>query len=206
MPANPTDLPTGGGDLPPGGGVPLPPPPPTPPCRTIIIVVAVIVFLITLLFPRFLPPEPVTTILLIRHAEKVDNSAGSLLTGAGTARANELVHVARQAGIQKIYATEFVRTQLTVQPLATALGLPVDTTFPAQNVPGLVGDILANHRGQTVLVAHHSNGIPDIVQRLGGLPVPPIDDATEFDRLHVIHHHSREVKVTLLRYFAPLPP
>lgn len=41
-------------------------------------------------------------------------------------------------------------------------------------VERLVTDVLAKHRGQTVLVVSHSNTVPAIVERFGGKPVPAI--------------------------------
>src|SRR4029453_9075189 len=71
--------------------------------------------------------RPVTTIILVRHAEKniEPNNPNPNLSPAGQARAQELVRVLGNAGITAIYATQFVRTQQTAQPLATHLGLPV---------------------------------------------------------------------------------
>ncbi len=158
------------------------------------------------LVPRFFA-DPETIIFIIRHGEKsLAPGKDPPLTPAGEARAQELVHVMRSASIQKIYASEFQRTQQTVRPLATALSLTVDTSFIGKDLTALASDILKNHRGQTVLVAHHSNTIPHIIALLGGGVIPPIDEANEFDRLYLIHHRRSDVTVTLLKYGAPAPP
>jgi broad specificity phosphatase PhoE len=47
------------------------------------------------------------------------------------------VHVAGTAGVAGIYATEFNRTQETVEPLASAMGLPV-VEVAGSDVAGLV--------------------------------------------------------------------
>lgn len=208
MPAIPVDIPGSGGNLPPvGGGAERPT---SLPCRIIVIIVAITVCILTIVIIRLLPFDQETIILIIRHAERAATPPNDppLRVPEGEARARELVHVAVGAGIQKIYASEFLRTQRTVEPLGLAIGEPVDTSFHTDNAAGLVNDILAHHRGQTVLVAHHSNTVPEIIQRLGGGVVPPIDDDTEFDRFYVIHHHRYSgVKVTLLKYgAAPVEP
>jgi broad specificity phosphatase PhoE len=207
MPAIPVELPGSGGNLPPGGGGEKKP---TPlPCRIIVIIVAIVVCILTIVVIRLLPLDQETVILLIRHAEKAAAPPNDppLLVPEGETRARELVRVVGGAGIQKIYASEALRSQKTVELLALAIGQPVDTTFHANNAAGLVNDILANHRGQTVLVAHHSNTVPEIIQRLGGGVVPSIDEVTEFDRFYVVHHHRYSgAKVTLLRYGAAPPP
>jgi broad specificity phosphatase PhoE len=160
------------------------------------------------LFPaRSASPDPETIILVIRHAEKSSEPGSDPpLSEAGKARARELVHVAREADVQKIYASEFLRTQQTVQPLAAALGLEVDATFRGKDLAALVKDILTHQRGRTVLVVHHSNTVPELIKLLGGGVVPPIDDAREFDRLYIVHHRNSGVTVTALRFGAASLP
>lgn len=154
------------------------------------------------LVPRF-SADPETIIFVIRHGEKSPApSKDPPLAPAGEARAQELVHVLRSANIQKIYASEFQRTQQTVRPLAAALSLTVDTSFIGKDLTALAGDILQNHPGQTVLVAHHSNTVPQLIALLGGGVIPPIDEATEFDRLYIVHHRQSGVTVTRMKYGA----
>src|SRR6266481_4067169 len=71
--------------------------------------------------------RPVTTVILIRHAEKVidPNNPDVDLSPAGQERAQELVRMFADSGINAIYATQYKRTQETVKPLADRLGLPV---------------------------------------------------------------------------------
>ncbi len=169
--------------------------------------VAAVGLLILVLFARSASPDPETVILVIRHAEKSSEPGNDPpLSEAGKARARELVHVAREANVQKIYASQFARTQQTVQPLATALGLTIDTSFRGKDLSALANDILTHQRGRTVLVAHHSNTVPELVKLLGGGVVPPIDDAHEFDRLYIVHHRNSGVTVTALRYGATSLP
>jgi phosphohistidine phosphatase SixA len=147
--------------------------------------------------------DPETIILIVRHAEKsTEPGTDPPLSAVGEARARELVHVAQASNVKKIYASEFRRTQQTVQPLATALGLSVDTSFRGKDLAGLANDILTSHRGEAVLVAHHSNTVPELIKLLGGGLVPPIDDKWEFDRLYIVHHRNSSVTVTALRYGA----
>src|SRR5215831_5142150 len=71
--------------------------------------------------------RPVTTIILVRHAEKIIDPADPdvELSPAGEGRARELVDLFGDSGINAIYATQYKRTQQTVKPLADKLGLPV---------------------------------------------------------------------------------
>lgn len=143
-------------------------------------------------------PRQVTTVMLIRHAEPGQTPpTNPSLNAAGQARAQTLRHVAGSAGVAAIFATELTRTQETVQPLATQLGLTV-TQLPAADVAGLVSQIRTNHRGQVVLVAGHSNTVPQIIQELGGGMVT-IGEG-EFDNLFVVTIHWKRVKLLRLKY------
>ena len=129
-----------------------------------------------------------TTIILVRHAEKAaEPAADPPLTAEGVARARTFAELVKDAGIQAIMSTQFERTKSTAAPIAEVLKLPVqqvDARLPQH--PKLVADeILAKHRGHTVLVVGHSNTLPAIVQALGA-PLPaPICDAG-YDNVFVV--------------------
>jgi 2,3-bisphosphoglycerate-dependent phosphoglycerate mutase len=159
---------------------------------------AVVVFAYLSTFRR-----PVTTIIVIRHAEKVidPNNPDVDLSPAGQARAQELVRVFGDAGINAIYATQFKRTQQTVKPLADKLGLPV-YQVNSKDTGDLVTQIRAQNSGQVVLVAGHNNTVPDIVAALGG-PTFPIIPETEFDNLYIVTvYRTGKAKVVKLKYGA----
>ena len=69
--------------------------------------------------------QPVTTVILVRHAEKniEPDNPNPALSLAGQERAQTLVHMLAGSAITDIYATQFIRTQSTVAPLADRLGL-----------------------------------------------------------------------------------
>jgi hypothetical protein len=151
-----------------------------------------------------------TTVLLVRHAERADNSANSPLSSPdGLARADALARVALPVGIEAIYATETCRTTQTVQPLALLLDLPIQiqpvgvldgiehcepeivakTLLFAGNMDALVDTILQDHAGGAVLIAGHSNTVPPMIEAFGA-PCPTsgcdtIDDDA-FDNLFVV--------------------
>lgn len=147
----------------------------------------------------------VTTVLVVRHAEKA--SAGGKdphLSAAGKVRAKDLAHAAGASGVTAIYATHFQRTQETVAPLAAALGL-TPIVKSADLTEELVEEIKNTRRGQTVLVCGHSDTVPDIVKRLSGVVVDPIPD-TRFDGLYVVTlHHDETGRATRVRYGKPTP-
>lgn len=162
---------------------------------------AVVVFAYFATFRR-----PATTVILIRHAEKIidPNNPDVDLSPAGQARAQEIVRMFGDAGINAIYATQFKRTQQTVKPLADKLGLPV-TQVNSKNTSDLVAQIRAQHSGQVIFIAGHNNTVPEIVAALGGPPFPVIPES-EFDNLYIVTvYRTGQAKVVKLKYGAASP-
>jgi len=127
----------------------------------------------------------VTTVILVRHAEKQSEGDDPSLTAAGRERAHALVHVLGEMDIAAVYSTPYARTRETAQPLAAALGMEV-TERPAQNYgPDMVEWIRANHVGDIVVAVSHSNTVPALIEALGASPVPTIEDH-EYDDLYVV--------------------
>ncbi|TAF68679.1 MAG: histidine phosphatase family protein, partial [Flavobacterium sp.] len=60
-----------------------------------------------------------TTIYLIRHAEKVDNSKNPDLSKAGLERAEHWKTVLTQVPLKAVYSTDYLRTVQTATPTAT---------------------------------------------------------------------------------------
>lgn len=148
--------------------------------------------------------RPVTTVILVRHAEKniEPNNPDPELSPAGQARAAELARVLGSTPIDAIYATNFKRTQQTVKPLADKLGL-VPSVIDAKSTTDLVNRIVSANRGQTVLVSGHSNTVPGIVKALGGGSWPDIPD-NEYDNMFVVTiYQFGKAKVVKLRYGSP---
>lgn len=126
-----------------------------------------------------------TTIFLVRHADKAATAGDDPpLSELGRKRANALRHALEKTGVSAIYATQFQRTQQTVEPLAQALKIPV-TKIDAASSDKLVAQIREKHSGETILIAGHSNTVPAIIKSLGVAGAPAIAD-TEFDNLFVV--------------------
>jgi broad specificity phosphatase PhoE len=121
------------------------------------------------------------TLLLVRHAEKKDSSLDTPLSPAGEQRAQSLAAKLKDAHVTAIYATNFQRTQQTVKPLADALHLQVKT-HEAKDTAGLVA-LLKKEQG-TVVVAGHSNTVPEIAAAFG-CKLDPLAE-NEFDSLFVV--------------------
>ena len=122
----------------------------------------------------------ITTIVFVRHADR--DGSNDALTQEGIDRATELVHVAQKSGATAIYHSGANRTRLTVTPLATALGI---TMKSIGNSEMTIDDIFSNHRAETVVVAGHSDSVPDMIELAGGPAMPDIAH-DEYDNLSVL--------------------
>lgn len=127
---------------------------------------------------------PITTIFLVRHAEKVnDGSADPALTSSGAARADELAYMLKHIKLDAIYSTPYIRTSQTVLPTAKEKGLEVKLYEPAEE--GFLNRILRTYSGGTVLIVGHSNTIPELANELAGQSdFSDLDDAI-YDNLFI---------------------
>ena len=150
--------------------------------------------------------DPVTTVILVRHAEKELGGSDPDLAQAGSERAQTLAHVLGETPVSAIYATQYARTRNTARPLADRLGLEVTTVASGDLYAAEMAElILSRHVGQTVVIVSHSNTVPEIIAQLGAEQPPVIDD-NEYDDLYVVTIGSgRRTKVLPLRYGRETP-
>jgi probable phosphoglycerate mutase len=147
---------------------------------------------------------PVTTVILVRHAEKVAGAPAMnddpALTPEGETRAKNLARMLAKSGITSIYTTPFTRTRNTAAPLATALNVtPIEVKTGPTYAADVVAKIRALPAGSTVLVVGHSNSTPNVMKALGIANPPSIDDATEFDNLFIVTL-AEEPRLVVLKY------
>lgn len=147
--------------------------------------------------------QPTTTIVLVRHAEKVSNAPDALLSPQGQQRAECLAHTLKDAGIKRIYVSDVKRTQQTAEPFAKALGIkPV--VVPAKDPNTLVKDVFYG-AGGNALVVGHSDTLPFVIQRVQAGTIPPIGE-NEYDGLYVLTVlEGSSTPVLKLRYCAASP-
>lgn len=148
-------------------------------------------------------PHPVTTVILVRHAEKASQEDDSPLTAAGMERAKELARVLAGVKVDAIYTTQFRRVQDTAVPVAEALGLtPIVRNTGATYATDLAKHILSENRGKTVLVVGHSNTTIAVLKALGASDVTPMPES-QFDNLFVLTDvDGAAPRVVALRYGA----
>lgn len=112
---------------------------------------------------------PVTTIYVVRHAEKITADPADKdpdLNAEGMARAEALRTLLKDKPVDALYTTRYKRTIATLKPLSEERQLEV-TTYEPSAYESLKRQVLLQHTGKTVVIAGHSNTILDIVEVFG---------------------------------------
>ena len=130
-----------------------------------------------------------TTIVLVRHAEKVMGTIEDPpLAAEGVRRAERLAQMFGEVksgnGLDAVYASDTKRSQQTVAPLVSRLGVNA-IVYPAADVDGTTRKVLREHRGGRALIVGHSNTLPALVQKLSGQAVPEIPEE-QYDDIYVV--------------------
>lgn len=144
--------------------------------------------------------EAPTTVILVRHAERAPGEGDVPISASGRERAQALAHMLRDTTVDAIITSHMIRTQETADPLAQRKQI-TPAVLPADRLDAVVEKV-KSLRGRTVLVVHHSNTVPALVEKLGGATTPIRDD--EFDRLVIVTIPPQGTpSVVTLRYGAP---
>ena len=159
----------------------------------------------------FFESQATTTVIFVRHAEKATEPANDPpLSEAGKRRAAELtrqlVDADVVAGVDAVYATPYRRTVETANPVADALGLPVNS-YDAADTEAIMEEIVKEHKGKIILVVGHSNTLPALIGNMGASKkVPPIAE-DEYDNIYIVSiPWFGKTKTIRLRYGEPHVP
>ncbi len=127
-----------------------------------------------------------TIVLLVRHTPKaeVEGDPDPPLSDVGQRRARQLAQVLADVPVAAAYATEFRRTQATLAPLCGVKDLsPV--IVPARQPQELAAALRSGHAGEVVVVAGHSNTLPEILAALGATDPPELTEE-DYDDLFCV--------------------
>ena len=118
-------------------------------------------------------------VLIIRHAEKPEDGfelspRGQQRAAAYTRYFRKFTVDAKPLRLDAIFASsdskESHRPRLTVEPLARASKLDVDTRFRAKETEELADELRATQRGKCVLICWHHGDLPDLLREFGVKP------------------------------------
>jgi 2,3-bisphosphoglycerate-dependent phosphoglycerate mutase len=127
--------------------------------------------------------EP-TTLIIVRHAEKLTTGDDPGLTPIGQDRADRLAQMLERQTITAVYSTPYQRTQLTGVPTASGNSLEVMEYDPS-DAEGFLKEVLGKHSGETILITGHSNTVPAMVNLLTGSSMENFTD-DDYGNLFVI--------------------
>ncbi len=144
--------------------------------------------------------DAITTIILVRHAEKDTTGGGDDpgLTTRGEIRARKLAIMFPNAKPDALYATPYNRTKQTLAPWAAAAKLEIKTYDAARL------DELANQLkllpGKTIVVAGHSNTTPALANLLIGSDRYRSWEDEVYNKLFVITVTKGKAKAKVIEY------
>jgi 2,3-bisphosphoglycerate-dependent phosphoglycerate mutase len=143
--------------------------------------------------------QPVTTFILVRHAEKAnDGTKDPALNEAGLIRAQALAKLMQATKVDAIYTTPYKRTRNTVTPLAAAKGFDVLEYNKIEEMDV----ILKKYSGGTVIVCGHSNTVPAIANYLIGKDSYLAFDDSEYGNIIIVSlvEKGKNANVVWLNY------
>ena len=136
--------------------------------KTILLLSFVFVLIACESAEKSLTPESITTIYLIRHAEKDRSDKENRnpeLTDQGKKRAERWAEVLGLSKMDAVYSTNYQRTLQTAAPTATRNGLEIQIYEP-NNLD--IDSLATLHQGERILIVGHSNTTPMLVNRALG--------------------------------------
>ena len=122
-------------------------------------------------------------VVVVRHAERADDSADSPLSAVGEAHARRLADLLKDAGITRVFTTSLKRTIQTAAPLAAARRL-TPTVLDAGDRDGVIARVRASASADRVLIVGHSNTVPDLLRALGA--EGDVEVGEQYDNLFIV--------------------
>lgn len=142
-------------------------------------------FLFLITPSTILQAQELTTFILIRHAETIDDGTNDpALSQEGMERAARLAEHLKETEITAIYSTPYKRTQNTVDEIAIQKGLTIQEYNPFAD--DLVERLMEQHQGGIILISGHSNTTPNLVNQLLGKDIYEQLDESEYENLFLV--------------------
>ena len=134
------------------------------------------------------------TIILVRHAEKVDSSQDPELSAEGKQRAERLARILKRYRPGAIYSTDFKRTRDTAAPISARRKLQVQT-YDAKKPNELIDAIMKSRTKRFVIVGH-SNTVPGLANLLGKKELFKNLDDSEYGAIWIVRIKDGQVRKT----------
>ncbi|MFC1554173.1 phosphoglycerate mutase family protein [candidate division KSB1 bacterium] len=154
----------------------------------------------------FAQANNITTVFLVRHAEKVaDGSNDPELTAAGKERAVELARVLSEADLDAVISTNYKRTRNTAEPSAKSKKLQTEIipSLRTNDLKNYLDETLVKYKGGKILIVSHSNVVPlliKLIRQEEPRDIKNLDD-NAYDDLFVVSFTDRaKAEVLNLKY------
>ena len=133
-------------------------------------------------------------VYLFRHAEKqiIKGEDNPELTRAGFSRSNALAKAMADITPGLIYSSEYTRTQQTVAPLAKQWGS--DIIIKTAKDPEAQVEAALSNCNKHVIIAGHSNTIPNLISLFGVMEEITIED-NQYGDLFIIEWENAKPKL-----------
>ena len=133
-------------------------------------------------------------VYLFRHAEKqiIKGEDNPELTRAGFSRSNVLAQAMADITPGLIYSSEYTRTQQTVAPLAKQWSS--DIIIKTAKDPEAQVEVALSNCNKHVIIAGHSNTIPNLISLFGVMEEITIED-NQYGDLFIIEWENAKPKL-----------
>lgn len=126
-----------------------------------------------------------TSLIIVRHAEKNNETDTTTLTTAGYDRSQRLATLLTNTNLSAIYTTPFVRMRQTAEPTAKQKNLPIQDYTPHEISE--IDRIITTNLGKTVLVVGHGNSIPNLLNHYTGSSLQNLSGYNDIFVLNIIN-------------------
>jgi 2,3-bisphosphoglycerate-dependent phosphoglycerate mutase len=144
--------------------------------------------------------EEITTIILVRHAEKMKDQQNPNLTKEGKLRAEKLKNILSTISLNSIYSSDYNRTQQTAEPTSNAQRIEI-TNYDPRALNEFGNMLLQTKAGEKILVVGHSNTTPVLLNYFMKEKVVESISESDYGNLYIVNiKHQGNAKSLLLKY------
>lgn len=140
----------------------------------------------------------ITSLIIVRHAEKNNETDTTTLTTGGYDRAQRLSTLLTNTDLAAIYTTPFVRMRQTAEPTAKQKNLLIQDYTPHEISE--IDRIIHSNLGKTVLVVGHGNSIPNVLNHYTGSSLEHLSGYNDIFVLNILNSKLNTNKYLHLYY------
>ncbi len=131
-------------------------------------------------------PKPVTTIILLKHAETTDvNAENPNLSEQGMRRSELLADLFKSTPINALYACKHERTNGTLKPLSAAKGIKLQQ-YNSTELSKSLFNMYSGNIGNTIVICGDEKSLPKMLNMLTGTTDYTNLSKEEFDNVFVL--------------------